>query len=119
MNMIRTATFAAASLLVLGGTAMAQDVDLTETLDARPSFTSGQEAWDKTCARCHTTPGGTQDQSVGPDLSLTPYNEMAIRFFVRNGFNAMPAFPASALDDATLADLATYIAENIYKGDAQ
>ena len=116
-QLCRTALLAVVATLACGTAAFAETP--TEVLDARPAFASGQEAWEKTCARCHTTPGGTQDQSVGPDLSLNAYNEMAIRFFVRNGFNAMPAFPASALDDATLADLATYIAENVYKGDAQ
>lgn len=116
-TMIRMAL--ASALALAAPAAFAQDaaVDLTERLDNRQYFKSGQEAWEKTCARCHTAINEKQDQSVGPDLSINQYDADTIAFFVRNGQLAMPAFPESAIDNATLADLADYIAKNIYKGE--
>ncbi len=101
----------AAAALALSATSVgAQDVPAR--LDDIKEFASGQEAWEKVCARCHLS-------GVGPDLSLVEYDVDTLRFFVRNGQLAMPAFPESAIDDATLAGIADYVAQNIYKGDAQ
>ncbi|MFZ1839354.1 MAG: cytochrome c, partial [Dokdonella sp.] len=33
-----------------------------------------------------------------------------LKVMVRNGFNSMPAFPASYVDDAALAELSKYLA---------
>jgi len=91
--------------------------DLTETLDQRRSFASGEDAWNKVCSRCHTVDGKADAHSVGPDLSPNEYDADTLRFFIRNGHLAMPAFPGSALDDATIDDLAAYFAANVHKGE--
>ncbi|MBQ0711308.1 cytochrome c [Ochrobactrum sp. AP1BH01-1] len=91
--------------------------DLAETLDQRRSFASGEDTWNKVCARCHTVDGEADARSVGPDLSPNEYDADTLRFFIRNGHLAMPAFPGSALDDATIDDLAAYIATNVHKGE--
>lgn len=90
-----------------------------ETLDQRRSFASGQEAWEKVCARCHTVEGKSDAFSVGPDLSVNEYDADTLRFFIRNGHLAMPAFPGSAFDDASIDELAAYLKEHVYKGEAQ
>lgn len=84
----------------------------TEDLNNRRSFASGQEAWEKVCSRCHLS-------GVGPDLSTTEHDADTIKFFVRNGYLAMPAFSEANLDDATLDDLAKYIGTEVFKGEAQ
>lgn len=91
--------------------------DLNETLDQRRSFASGQEAWNKVCARCHTVEGKADAHSVGPDLSVNEYDADTLRYFIRNGHLAMPAFPGSTLDDVTIDELAAYLATNVYKGE--
>ena len=98
--------------------AFAQD-STAERLDDRASFANGESVWNKVCARCHTVENGQQEFSVGPDLSKNEYDPDTVKFFVRNGYLAMPAFPESALDDATLDDLAAYLAKSVYKGEAQ
>lgn len=101
----------AALALALGATAAGAQ-DAPARLDDIQQFASGQAAWEKVCARCHMT-------GVGPDLSLMEYDVDTLRHFVRNGQLAMPAFPESAIDEATLAGIADYVAKNIYKGEAQ
>jgi mono/diheme cytochrome c family protein len=111
-------TLALAAMMAIGPTAQTMAQEKTPSrLDDTPSFASGEDAWNKVCARCHTVEGKASDLSVGPDLSKVPYDPDTIAYFVRNGFLAMPSFPESTLDNATLADLAKYIAENVYEGE--
>lgn len=65
-------------------------------------FASSEEAWDKTCARCHTT-------GVGPELLGRELAADYVTFIVREGYIAMPAFPHSHLDDETLNGIAEMI----------
>ena len=60
------------------------------------------------CARCHT---GRVD-TVGPDFSKKPYDVDTVKFFVRHGFAGMPAFTKSMIDNATLDELAAYVAHS-------
>ena len=63
---------------------------------------SPQELWDKTCSRCHLT-------GVGPELRGRQLPPEYVRMIVRNGFLAMPAFPHSSIDDATLDGVARLV----------
>lgn len=120
-TMIRLA-LASAMAISAAPAVFAQDAakpDLSERLDDRRYFKDGQAAWEKVCARCHTTVDDKIDQSVGPDLSVNEYDADTLRHFVRNGHLAMPAFSASHISEATIDDIADYVAKNIYKGDAQ
>ena len=90
---------------------------VTETLDERRNFATGEEAFNKVCARCHMVINDRQDQSVGPDLSVNEYDLDTITHFVRNGYLAMPAFPKSSIDDVTLAEIAEHIATKVHKGE--
>src|SRR4029079_14710265 len=47
------------------------------------------------CTFCH-------DGNVGPDLRGRGLNATYVRFIVRNGLNAMPAFRTAEIDDAEL-----------------
>lgn len=99
-------SIAALVMLNLSGlAAMAQDGG-AERLDDRRMFKSGQEAFEKICARCHT---GRPD-AVGPEFFSKGYDADTIKYFVRNGFAGMPAFTESMVDNATLDELAAYVA---------
>lgn len=66
---------------------------------------SGKELYDKVCGHCHAPEVGVGTAIGGRDLPAA-----YITFVVRNGFNAMPAFPASFIDDESLAQVAEYLA---------
>lgn len=114
-SMLRIAAVAA---LALSANAAVADT-ITERLDDRKYFADGKAGWEKVCARCHTTVDDKTDQSVGPDLSINEYDGETLTHFVRNGHLAMPAFSASHISDATILEIADYVAKNIHKGDAQ
>ncbi len=65
-------------------------------------WASPQVAWEKTCARCHTT-------GVGPELRGRALPPEYITSVVRNGMLAMPAFPHTAIDDASLESVARFV----------
>lgn len=65
----------------------------------------GQRYFNTICAKCHTA-------GVGPELrgrQLPPEYFVAI---ARNGFNAMPAFRITDIDDATLRDVGKYLSQS-------
>lgn len=109
---------AAVAAVALSAQAAAAE-PVTERLDDRKYFADGKDAWDKVCARCHTTVDDKTDQSVGPDLSVNDYDADTLKHFVRNGHLAMPAFSASHISDELIVEIADYVAKNIHKGDAQ
>lgn len=93
---------ALALALAAGGAAHAQDA----RLDDQRMFQSGENAFQKVCARCHT---GRED-TVGPDLTANEYDVETLRYFVRHGSGPMPAFTESMVDNASLDEIATYLA---------
>lgn len=66
------------------------------------NWKSGNEAYEKVCARCHQA-------GVGPELRGRKLPAAYIKVIARNGFRAMPSMPASALDEATLDQIAALI----------
>ena len=95
-------TTALALVLAAGGAAFAD----TPRLDAQQMFPSGQVAFQKVCARCHT---GRED-AVGPDLTANDYDAETIRHFARHGSGPMPAFTESMVDAASLDEIAAHLA---------
>ncbi|SHM52625.1 Cytochrome C oxidase, cbb3-type, subunit III [Paracoccus solventivorans] len=93
---------ALALVLAAGGTALAD----TPRLDAQRMFPSGEIAFQKICARCHT---GRED-AVGPDLTANDYDPDTIRHFARHGSGPMPAFTESMVDAVTLDQIAAHLA---------
>ncbi|MGD9866123.1 MAG: cytochrome c [Pseudodonghicola sp.] len=84
-------------------------------LDSQHMFPSGEAAYEKLCARCHT---GRED-AVGPNLKTGDYDADIIRFFVRHGSGPMPAFTESTINDDLMANIAAYLAEEAQKGEKQ
>ena len=65
---------------------------------------SGENLYNKLCGHCHKPEVG-----VGPVLTGRNLPEAYIKAIVRNGFNAMPAFPASYIDDESIAQVSEYL----------
>ncbi|MBZ0071961.1 MAG: cytochrome c [Gammaproteobacteria bacterium] len=64
----------------------------------------GKNLYDKVCAHCHAPEVG-----VGPVIAGRGLPEVYVKLTVRNGFNAMPAFPASFIDDESIAQVTEYL----------
>lgn len=93
---IASATLTAALALPVGAAAPVRS-------DGSASqWKSPQEVWEKTCSRCHLS-------GVGPELRGRGLPQDYISAVVRNGMLAMPAFPHSAIDDATLQGVARLV----------
>jgi mono/diheme cytochrome c family protein len=73
--------------------------------ESEPQWRSGQYLYDNVCGHCHAP-----EVNVGPSLGGRGLPEAYIKAIVRNGFNAMPAFPASYVDDESIAKVTEYIA---------
>lgn len=65
----------------------------------------GKNLYEKVCGHCHAPEVG-----VGTVLAGRELPEAYVRSIVRNGFNGMPAFPASFIDDAAIAEVVKYLA---------
>lgn len=74
------------------------------TAQAESQWGSGENLYNKLCGYCHKPEVG-----VGPVLEGRGLPEVYIKFIVRNGFNAMPAFPASYIDDESIALVVEYL----------
>ena len=77
---------------------------LGTTAQAESQWGSGQNLYNKLCGYCHKAEVG-----VGPVLEGRGLPEVYVKAIVRNGFNAMPAFPASYVDDESIAQLVKYL----------
>ncbi|MCL4684404.1 cytochrome c [Myxococcota bacterium] len=65
---------------------------------------SGKNLYDNVCGQCHAPEVG-----VGTAIAGRGLPEDYVKFIVRNGFNAMPAFPASFIDDESIAQVTEYL----------
>jgi mono/diheme cytochrome c family protein len=70
-----------------------------------PSIANGRKVFVKQCDQCH--PRG--EAGLGPALNNKPIPGFMIRFQVRNGLGAMPAFSKKEISDDELKDLLQYI----------
>lgn len=95
MTTAHRSTLAAAALLLA----------CLSTSAAAQAIGKGQQYYQKICAKCH-------EAGVGPVLLGRELPEATTLYMVRHGLNAMPAFRMSDIDDATLKDLAAYIARS-------
>lgn len=95
---IRQAAATVAIGVALGGFAVAA------TAQEIPAIGKGQRYYEKVCAKCH-------EAGVGPVIKGRGFPEMTYIVIARNGFNAMPAFRVTDIDDETLKDLASYLSK--------
>lgn len=68
------------------------------------TWKDGAQLYEKVCGYCHETNG-----DIGPVLSGRELAPAYTTLIVRNGFRAMPAFPASFIDDKALQQVGEYI----------
>lgn len=66
---------------------------------------AGERVFMRHCHECH--PGGMR--GLGPAINDKPLPEWLIKFQVRNGLGAMPAFDEGQIADAELDALAAYV----------
>lgn len=65
---------------------------------------SGKNLYDNVCGLCHAPEVG-----VGTAIAGRGLPESYVKLIVRSGFNAMPAFPASFIDDNSIAQVTEYL----------
>ena len=65
----------------------------------------GEQVFMMHCQQCH--PGGTA--GLGPAINDKPLPGALIRFQVRNGLGAMPAFDSTRIDERDLDALVAYL----------
>ena len=73
--------------------------------DQVPQWRNGEEVYEKVCGQCHKPSVGVGTVLEGRELPVE-----YLKFIVRNGLNAMPAFPDSHVDDQSLAAVGKYLA---------
>jgi mono/diheme cytochrome c family protein len=71
--------------------------------DAR--IAHGQAVFMAKCNKCH--PGG--DAGLGPALNNKPLPDFLVRYQVRHGIGAMPAFYAEEIPEKSLDDINAYL----------
>jgi mono/diheme cytochrome c family protein len=69
------------------------------------SVEKGQRVFFHACDACHV--GG--EGGLGPSLNEKPLPEFAMRYQVRHGLGAMPAFDEQEISDDALDDLMAYV----------
>jgi mono/diheme cytochrome c family protein len=72
---------------------------------ATTTIARGEQVFKKQCDYCH--PGG--GAGLGPALNNKPAPAFAIRFQIRHGLGAMPAFDSTAISHADVRAIAEYL----------
>jgi mono/diheme cytochrome c family protein len=73
--------------------------------DPSPEVRRGEVIFDRQCSHCH--PGG--ERGLAPALNDKPLPGFLIKFQVRHGLGAMPAFSQREIGDQDLNDLVRYL----------
>lgn len=95
-------------LLVLAVTACSarKGIPYTEPLAAQDNEVQhGKVLFDKHCNSCH--PNGTA--GLGPALNNKPLPGFAIRYQIRHGIGAMPAFEEEKISDEESGEIVAYL----------
>lgn len=77
-------------------------LSLPAVADGDGQWHGGANVYEKLCGHCH-------EAGVGPQIKGRQLPAQYITAVVRHGFRAMPAFPASFIDDNALQQVAEYI----------
>jgi len=99
------AGFAAAAVSLLACSGEHRDAPYTSALSTTDGhIANGQVVYMRYCHQCH--PGGAA--GVGPALNDKPLPVWAMKFQVRHGVGAMPAFKEDRISAQDLDDLIAY-----------
>lgn len=88
---------------LLAASAQAQNTDHDKG-PWQSRWSSGEELYEKVCSQCHDPKVGVGTAIQGRVLPVE-----YVKFIVRNGFNAMPSFQASYIDDESIVMVAEYL----------
>ena len=102
---IRAATLALCLLLAACSTARRSEPVLGAVPVQDPALDPGRHVFAQHCHTCH--PGG--EAGLGPALNNKPLPRALIKFQVRHGLGAMPAFTEDHVSKAELDNLAAYV----------
>jgi mono/diheme cytochrome c family protein len=107
--MKRSLTLAAAALcavgLACGCSARRSEPIVGPLRSASQEVTHGEVAFDRHCSHCH--PGG--ERGLAPAINNKPLPGFLIKFQVRRGMGAMPAFSEREIPDEDLDALVKYL----------
>lgn len=93
------------SLTGTGMASLACLLSLAAWAGPNDSWKNGEEIYTKVCGYCHQT-------GIGPVIKGRRLPAEYTTRVVRYGFRAMPAFPASFIDDQALRGVANYISKS-------
>ena len=93
-------------LMILAcGSPKRDEPDRPAFVPATTTIARGEEVFKKQCDYCH--PGG--GAGLGPALNNKPAPAFAIRFQIRHGLGAMPAFDSTTIPAADVQAIADYL----------
>lgn len=93
-------------LVVLAcGSSKRDEPDKPAFVPATPTIALGEQVFKKQCDYCH--PGG--GAGLGPALNNKPAPAFAIRFQIRHGLGAMPAFDSTTIAESDVRAIAEYL----------
>jgi mono/diheme cytochrome c family protein len=96
----------ASCLAVTGcGSAKRDEPERAAFVPATATIARGEQVFKKQCDYCH--PGG--GAGLGPSLNNKPAPAFGIRFQIRHGLGAMPAFDSTKIADADVRAIADYL----------
>lgn len=96
----------AALVLSVGcGTAKRDEPEKPAFVPRDSTVAQGERVFKKACDYCHPGGGG----GIGPPLNNKPAPAFAIRFQVRHGLGAMPAFDSTKISEKDLRAVADYL----------
>lgn len=79
-------------------------VSFSAQAETEKQWKDGAQVYAKICGHCHETKG-----AIGPVLAGRGLPVAYIKAIARSGYLAMPAFPASSVDDVSLQEVASFI----------
>jgi mono/diheme cytochrome c family protein len=92
-------------LLTIGCSARRGEPFLGALRISEPGIARGQQVFYRDCHQCH--PGG--EAGLGPAINNKPLPGFLIKFQVRNGLGAMPAFSQNEISPEDLDHLVDYL----------
>jgi mono/diheme cytochrome c family protein len=102
---MKALTLAAALVLLTGCSARRSEPISGPFVPATPVLAQGEIAFDEHCSRCH--PGG--EKGLAPAINNKPLPGFLMKFQVRHGLGAMPAFSEREIPPEELDALVKYL----------
>lgn len=78
---------------------------ITQPVNLSQPQLEGRLLYDRYCYKCHTEGEG----GMAPSLNEKPLPQFAMKFQIRHGIGAMPAFPPERLSDEEVDRIVQYI----------